>query len=118
MTTPTTTYLHRSLATVSQRRVGLGRLTEPGWAFLLLGLGLALCVGYLLVVNDAATTGLSLRGYEQEIAALNEETRQLEIELANLQSFATIERTGRVLELTERASPDFVVAPDEDVAVR
>lgn len=96
----------------------LSVIRRPGWAWLTLGFGVVLCVAYLLLVNSTATIGLSTKAIDREIASLHEETRQLEIELANLQSFATIERTGKALELTQQITPEFVTSPDDNVALR
>ncbi|MBI3115421.1 MAG: hypothetical protein HYZ09_02935 [Candidatus Kerfeldbacteria bacterium] len=100
------------------RRSGVAALQQPRWALVLLAIGLAMAVVYLLLVNHTATSGLAMETLESEIASLEEETRQLEIDLANLQSFATIERTGQALDLTEVVTPEFLVAPGDTFAVR
>lgn len=95
----------------------LSTLRQPRGAFATLGLGVLLIFGYLIMVNDTATLGLSTAKVQQDLKKLQAETKQLEIELANVQSFATLERTGRSLELTIQATPEFVV-PSGSVAVR
>lgn len=101
-----------------RRGVRANSFVHRRWAFALLGFGLILCVAYLLLVNDSATVGLSTKSIEREIRQLREENRQLEITVANLQSFAVIERVGKSLELTEHATPEFLVQPSDSVAVR
>lgn len=102
----------------SRSRGAVFQVGRPFWAFLFLGLASLGAVAYLLLVNDTATIGLSMKSAERELATLQEETRQLEITLANLQSFSTVERTGRALDLTEQVSAEFLTIPDENVAVR
>lgn len=118
---PTTALrLQRTLTAAAFRRPRgmLAAWPRPTWALVFIGVGAVLALAYLLLVNDTATTGLAMKSYENQIAELKEESRQLEIELANLQSFSNIERAGRALELTEVVTPEFVAAPDENVAVR
>lgn len=112
--------LQRSLASETYRRPRgiVAVLQRPTWALIFLGLGILMAVAYLLLVNDTATTGLSMKSYENQITQLKEDSRQMEIELANLQSFSNIERAGKALQLTEVVTPDFVAAPDDSVAVR
>ncbi len=112
--------LQRTLTAEAFRRPRgmLATAQRPTWALVFIGVGTVLALAYLLLVNDTATTGLAMKSYENQITELKEESRQLEIEVANLQSFSNIERAGRALELTEVVTPEFVAAPDENVAVR
>lgn len=108
----------RRVASVRHPIPWLARFREPRLGLAVLAIGVLVTVAYLLLVNDTATRGLSLESIEQERRQLAEETRQLEVDLANLQSFATVERAGQALDLTARVTPEFLVVPDGRVAVR
>lgn len=110
--------LRRTLAAPGGARALVERLRAPTVGLMVLGIGVLVTVAYLLLVNDTATRGLSLETYERQIRQLKDDTRQLEVDLANLQSFATVTRTSQALELTQQISPEFVVVPDGHVAVR
>lgn len=118
MTTTAIALSLRRTASPRGARALVERLRAPQVGLLVLVLGVLVTVAYLLLVNDTATRGLSLETYERQIRQLKEDTRQLEVDLANLQSFATVTRTSQALELTQQISPEFVVVPDGHVAVR
>ncbi|MCR4280091.1 MAG: hypothetical protein NUV82_01540 [Candidatus Komeilibacteria bacterium] len=47
---------------------------------------------YLMSVNNSATLGIEISGFQQEIYQLRESNRELQVKITNLQSISRIER--------------------------
>lgn len=85
---------------------------------LILGVSVSFFVGYLVMNNQAATQGFTIRSVEKRIAELEHESRELDIEAVSIQSMKHIEEQIGGLGMVPVSSVDYISAIPPAVAVK
>lgn len=65
-------------------------------------------LGYIFQVNKLAVMGYEMKDYEEQIKNLEEETEQLKIELASLQSIYLLEEKKEDLKMTNPQRVEYL----------
>ncbi len=73
---------------------------------------------YLFFVNQTATGGFDIKGYENKITALEKANKQLELQAAQLKSLSVIEQATADMDMVAANDVEYIVPADTAMAVR
>lgn len=75
-------------------------------------------LSYLVYVNQTATGGFDITGIETHISTLEKQNKQLEIEVAELQSMAVIEESTETMGLVATSDIEYLTVEGSTVVQR
>lgn len=112
------------LQTTDRRYLPLSR--QPAWRLwdirnlnvLLLIATIAMFMGYLAMNNQSAANGFTIRDIERKIADLEEQRRQLDLDVLGRQSMSNVESQVKNLGFVPVSNVDFLTAVGGAVAVK
>lgn len=100
------------------RHEGLPNAYQARLSVLLLCVIVFAALSYLFYMNRTATGGFDVKGSELRIAELQRENAQLELQVAELQSLATISAASQQYQMVATTSIQYLPAVGGAVAVR
>lgn len=82
-----------------------------------LALAVLLCVGYIVQVNAAVTSGYAVRDLERRVAALSQDHQRVQLAVSRLQTLDHIRTASAMLGLVPSGQPVYLSLGEPSVAL-
>ncbi len=93
-------------------------LNDTTLKILLFALIVFVGLSYLYFINQSATGGFDIKGFENSIEQLTKDNKQLEVKTAEMQSLSRIEAATKDLNMESISYIEYLPAVGSSVAVR